>query len=210
MMGQPGPRFSRSRFFRVPVFPGPAYQNWLVQLAGLLAAGRRQVKSDLYPTIVASKQFMDALAIQATGPTSRSSARLACGIRTNRTSIPLRCRSSEVHPAQSGFRSGPPGSAPTSPLGSRVATGGRRWTTSRTLPASHATARLSGLSRNSIKIEPMVVRFAPVRRSDGQNEALVKSPFFVRHQISCQAALHHRYQLASRSARTVNPFVNTA
>ncbi len=52
----------------------------------------------------------------------------------------------------------------------------------------------------------MVGRFAPVRRSDGQNEALVKSPLFVRHQISCQAGLHHRYQLESRSARPVNPF----
>jgi len=67
-----------------------------------------------------------------------------------------------------------------------------------------------GYPENPIKNEPMVGRFAPVRRSDGQNEALVKSPFFVRHQISCQAGLHHRYQLESRSARPVNPFCQHA
>lgn len=33
--------------------------------------------------------------------------------------------------------------------------------------------------KNPIENEPMVGRFAPVRRSDGQNEALVKIPFFV-------------------------------
>lgn len=63
-----------------------------------------------------------------------------------------------------------------------------------------------GYPENPIKNEPMVGRFAPVRRSDGQNEALVKSPLFVQHQISCQAGLHHRYQLESRSARPVSPF----
>jgi len=34
----------------------------------------------------------------------------------------------------------------------------------------------------------------------------VKGPFLVRHQVSCQAGLHRRYQLESRSARPVNPF----
>lgn len=42
-----------------------------------------------------------------------------------------------------------------------------------------------GYPENPVKNEPMVGRFAPVRRTDGQNEALVKSPFFVRYQISC-------------------------
>lgn len=27
MMGQPGPRFSGSRFFQVPVFPGPGFSE---------------------------------------------------------------------------------------------------------------------------------------------------------------------------------------
>jgi hypothetical protein len=34
----------------------------------------------------------------------------------------------------------------------------------------------------------------------------VKRPFLVRHQVSCQAGLHRRYQLESRSASRVNPF----
>jgi hypothetical protein len=34
----------------------------------------------------------------------------------------------------------------------------------------------------------------------------VKRPFLVRHQVSCQAGLHRRYQLESRSEHPVNPF----
>ncbi|MDQ7775225.1 MAG: DUF2285 domain-containing protein [Paracoccus aminovorans] len=34
----------------------------------------------------------------------------------------------------------------------------------------------------------------------------MKRPFLVRHQVSCQAGLHCRYQLESRSGHPVNPF----
>jgi hypothetical protein len=34
----------------------------------------------------------------------------------------------------------------------------------------------------------------------------VKRPLLVRHQVSCQAGLHRRYQLETRSERPVNHF----
>jgi hypothetical protein len=64
----------------------------------------------------------------------------------------------------------------------------------------------AGYPENPIQNKTMVHGFAPVRCADGQNEAFVKRPFLVRHQVSCQAGLHRRYQLESRSARPVNPF----
>ncbi len=62
---------------------------------------------------------------------------------------------------------------------------------------------------NPIQNKPMVHGFAPVQGSDRQVEALVKRPLNVRHQGSCQAGPHHRYQLESRSDRPVNPFCPT-
>ncbi len=63
-----------------------------------------------------------------------------------------------------------------------------------------------GYPENTIKNKTMVRGFASIWGADRQDEALVKRPFLVRHQVSCQAGLHRRYQLESRSARTVNPF----
>lgn len=51
----------------------------------------------------------------------------------------------------------------------------------------------------------MVQRVAPVRHSERQNEALMERPLRVRPQVSCQAGLHRRDQLDSRSDRHVNP-----
>jgi hypothetical protein len=59
---------------------------------------------------------------------------------------------------------------------------------------------------NAIQNKTMVLGFAPVRGADAQDEAFVKRPFLVRHQVSCQAGLHRRYQLESHPARPVNPF----
>ena len=59
---------------------------------------------------------------------------------------------------------------------------------------------------NPIQNNAMVRGLPPVRGSDRQNEAPVKGSFLVQHQVSCQAGLHRRYQLESRSARPVNPF----
>ena len=63
-----------------------------------------------------------------------------------------------------------------------------------------------GYPENTIKNKTMVRGFASIWGADRQDEALVKRPFLVRHQVSCQAGLHRRYQLESRSARNVNPF----
>ena len=52
----------------------------------------------------------------------------------------------------------------------------------------------------------MVGGFAPIRGPDSQDEPLKERPFLVRHQVSCQAGLHRRYQLEARSAHAVNPF----
>lgn len=52
----------------------------------------------------------------------------------------------------------------------------------------------------------MVQGFASVRGAGGKDEAFMKRPLLVRHQVSCQAGLHRRYQLESRSDRHVNPF----
>ena len=59
---------------------------------------------------------------------------------------------------------------------------------------------------NPIQNKAMVQGFALVRCADCQDEAFVKRPLVVRHKVSCQAGLHRRYQLESRSARNVNPF----
>ena len=59
---------------------------------------------------------------------------------------------------------------------------------------------------NPIKNNAMAGRFAPVRRTDRQDKSFKERPLFVRHQVSCQAGLHSRYQLESRSARDGNPF----
>lgn len=52
----------------------------------------------------------------------------------------------------------------------------------------------------------MVLGIASIRDADGQDETFLKRLFFVRHQASCQAGLHRRYQLELRSAHLVNPF----
>ena len=59
---------------------------------------------------------------------------------------------------------------------------------------------------NPIQNKAMVRGFASVRGARSQDEALMKRPFLVRHQVSCQAGLHRRYQLESRSPRHVNLF----
>ena len=59
---------------------------------------------------------------------------------------------------------------------------------------------------NPIQNKAIVRGLAPVRGAAGHDEAFVKRPFLVRHQVSCQAGLHSRYQIESRSARSVNPF----
>ena len=59
---------------------------------------------------------------------------------------------------------------------------------------------------NTIQNKAVVHWFASVRGPDSQDEALVERPLIVRHQVSCQAGLHRRYQLESRSTETVNPF----
>ena len=59
---------------------------------------------------------------------------------------------------------------------------------------------------NAIQNKAVVGRFASVRGADYQDEPLKERPFLVRHQVSCQAGLHRRYQLESRSACSVNPF----
>lgn len=59
---------------------------------------------------------------------------------------------------------------------------------------------------NPIKNKAVICGLAPVRGAHGQNEALMKRPFLVRHQVSCQVDLHRRYQLESRSDHPVNPF----
>jgi len=59
---------------------------------------------------------------------------------------------------------------------------------------------------NPIKNKAVVGRFAPVRRTDRQDKPFKERPFLVRHQVSCQADLHRRYQLESCLHRDVNPF----
>lgn len=59
---------------------------------------------------------------------------------------------------------------------------------------------------NPIRNKAMIQGLAPVRCADCQDDAFVKRPLVVRHKVSCQAGLHRRYQLESRSARNVNPF----
>ncbi|MGN7871681.1 3'-5' exonuclease [Paracoccus sp. 22332] len=56
----------------------------------------------------------------------------------------------------------------------------------------------------------MVRGLAAVRRTDSQDEAFKERPLVVRHQVSCHAGLHCRYQLESRSPRPVNPFCQHA
>ena len=63
-----------------------------------------------------------------------------------------------------------------------------------------------GDPEHAIQNTAVIDRFAPVRRADGQDEGLEESPLLVRHQVSCQAGLHRRYQLESRLPLGVNPF----
>lgn len=57
-----------------------------------------------------------------------------------------------------------------------------------------------------IKNKAVVGRFAPIRRTDRQDKPFKERPFLVRHQVSCQAGLHRRYQLELYPHRDVNPF----
>ena len=68
--------------------------------------------------------------------------------------------------------------------------------------------RRSGASdpENPIQNKSVVQWLASVRGAGGQNEGFMKRPILVRHQVSCQAGLHRRYKLESRSARLVKPF----
>ena len=59
---------------------------------------------------------------------------------------------------------------------------------------------------NPIKNKAVIGRFTPVRGADCKDEPLKERPFLVRHQVSCQAGLHRRYQLESCLTATVNPF----
>ena len=59
---------------------------------------------------------------------------------------------------------------------------------------------------NSIKNKPVVLGFAPIRGADDQDEPFKERLLFVRHKVSCQAGLHRRYQLESRSPGDGNPF----
>lgn len=59
---------------------------------------------------------------------------------------------------------------------------------------------------NPIRNKAVVRGLAPAGGTDGQNEASVEGLFLARHQVSCQAGLHRRYQLESRSTCPVNPF----
>ena len=68
----------------------------------------------------------------------------------------------------------------------------------------------SGDPENPIQNKPMVRGLAAVRRTDSQDEAFKERPLVVRHQVSCHAGLHCRYQLESRSPRPVNPFCQHA
>jgi hypothetical protein len=57
-----------------------------------------------------------------------------------------------------------------------------------------------------LKNKPVVGRFASVRGAGSKDETLREYPFFVRYKVPCQAGLHRRYQLETRSALPVNPF----
>ena len=64
----------------------------------------------------------------------------------------------------------------------------------------------AGNPENPIENKTVVNRFAPVRSADRQDKTFKERPLLVRHQVSCQAGLHRRYQLESRLRLGVNPF----
>ena len=60
--------------------------------------------------------------------------------------------------------------------------------------------------KNTIQNKAMVGRPPPVGGTHRKDEPFEEPPLLFRHQVSCQAGLHRRYQLESRSTETVNPF----
>ena len=64
----------------------------------------------------------------------------------------------------------------------------------------------AGNPENPIKNKAVIGGFASIRGADSLAEPFKERPLLVRHQVSCQADLHRRYQLDSRLAGRVNPF----
>ncbi len=59
---------------------------------------------------------------------------------------------------------------------------------------------------NAIKNKAVVGGFASIWGANGKNELFKDRPLLIRHQESCQAGLHRRYQLELYSKPDVNPF----
>ncbi len=74
------------------------------------------------------------------------------------------------------------------------------------LSGQSRTVRLYGDPEIPSENKTVVGWFAPVRGADSQDERFKERPLRVRHQVSCQAGLHRRYQLESRLSTCVNPF----